>query len=270
MREDGTQRRDDLGSAAGGQALLQRALRSVLGGGAGNEDAAVTARYHATRPEGTASRQGRRADRGKPAGGKQPGPERWNQDAARHDAAGLPGATHALELHLRQGVRALPGASRSIGRERHWLDRAFHVPQRSYVREVRDHARGYETQDEAVGVRAAEYLGYVPGRCDRSDDLQILRRRQLHVGVGLPAYRLDLAKFTQSDQAGFRGRAGAGNPKNRMRERNEALQHRAELAGRESQLNEEPRCGSCVRNLRTPGAPRCSSRAAIRGTSATD
>src|ERR1700722_3634042 len=231
MRKAGTQRRDDLGSAAGGQALLQRALRSVLGGGAGNEDAAVAACDHAARPEGTASRQGRRADRGNPAGGKQPGPERWNQDAARHDAAGLPGAAHALELHLRQGVRALSGASGRIGRERHWVDRALHVPQRSYVREVRDDARGYKTQDEAVGLCAAKYLGYLSGRCDRSDDLQILRRRQLYVGVGLSAYRLDLAKFTQSDQAGIRGRAGAGNPENRMRQRGEALRHRAELAG---------------------------------------
>src|SRR5208282_1443773 len=203
---------------------------SILGGGAGNEDAAVAACHHAARPEGTESRQDRRANRGNRAGGKQPGPERWNQDADRHDAAGLPGAAHALELHLRQGVRALSGASRRIGRERHRLDRALHVPQRSHVREVWDDEREYETQDATVGVRAQEYLGNVPGRCDRSDDVQILRRRQLHVGVGLPAYRLDLAEFTESHQAGFRGRAGAGNAENRVRQCGEALQHRAELA----------------------------------------
>jgi len=64
---------------------------------------------------------------------------------------------------------ALSAAAGGIGRERHRMDRAFHVSQRSLLREVRDDARGYQAQDAAVGLCAAQYLGNVPGRRDRSD-----------------------------------------------------------------------------------------------------
>src|SRR5229473_510299 len=114
---------DDLGFATAREAVLSQGLRSVLGGGRGTRDAAVTSRDHrqtAAQVEG-----GTRED---PLAQPRFHPRLYEPDSR--------GAAVAHGHYLRRRHDALPEDQNCLGRERHRLDRPLHVSDGPCVREV--------------------------------------------------------------------------------------------------------------------------------------
>ena len=121
-----------------------------------------------------------------------------DQPERAHSGPRLPGSVrilmgtmapiHSIQRTLQSlifgGVlERFPRLRHRVGRERQRLGRALHVSAGSLLREVRLDVRQGRPHHEAQRLHAPPALGHLPGRHDRPDDLEILRRGQLHVGL---------------------------------------------------------------------------------------
>ncbi len=79
-----------------------------------------------------------------------------------------------------------------------WLPH-FMYPARPRLQEILGHFGDQEARDDAERLHPPPGVGYLPGRSDRTRDVEVLRREQLHVGIRLPAWGLHLAQFAQGD-----------------------------------------------------------------------
>ena len=124
---------------------------------------------------------------------------------AQCDGRGAFGAEIAAADDLRRRARSLPAlkvvsAENDSGWVAHFMYRLDHVYEKF----------GVMWDRVGLKLKPSEYVRRnvwvdVPGRHDRSDDVALLRRGQLHVGVGLSACRFHLAQFAQGDRERLRG-----------------------------------------------------------------